>query len=73
MANKNSANADEDIDKLNEVSKFLVQNIVQGEKQGDGKYFLKFHDKTELGDNETIKQNNRVNMGSLAGSKAKKR
>lgn len=53
------------IKEMQEVSAFLVKNVVQGEKQGD-KYFLKFHDKTELGDNETIKQNNRKNMGSLA-------
>lgn len=57
---------------LNEVAKFLVKNIVQGEQEKDGRYFLKFHDKTELGSNESIKQNNRANMGSLAGVKVKK-
>lgn len=57
---------------LNEVSLFLVKNIVQGEQEKDGRYFLKFHDKTELGSNETIKQNNRANMGSLAGVKVRK-
>lgn len=70
-ASRNSDNAEEEIVKMNEISKFLVLNIVQGEKQGDGKYFLKFHDQTELGDNETIKQNHKANMGSLAGAKAK--
>lgn len=59
---------EEAVQKLNEVAKFLIQNIVQGEKQQDGKYFLNFHEKTELGDNETIKQG-RKEMGSLAGKK----
>ena len=30
---------EEAVQKLNEVAKFLIQNIVQGEKQQDGKYF----------------------------------
>ncbi|CUM64689.1 uncharacterized protein PRCAT00002298001 [Priceomyces carsonii] len=60
------------IDKMNEVSKFLVQNIVQGEQQQDGKYFLNFHEKTELGDNESVKESHRAKMGSLAGTKVKK-
>ncbi|ODV81473.1 mitochondrial zinc maintenance protein 1, mitochondrial, partial [Suhomyces tanzawaensis NRRL Y-17324] len=66
---------DEEIKKMNEISTFLVKNIVQGEKRVEGnkdRYYLKFHDKTELGDNETIKQAGRANMGSLAGVKAKK-
>lgn len=57
---------------LNEVALFLVKNIVQGEPKEDGRYFLKFHEKTELGSNETIKQDNRANMGSLAGVKVRK-
>lgn len=62
-----------EITKLNEVSQFLVKNIVQGTRDDkDGRYFLNFHEKTELGDNETIKQNNRANMGSLAGASVKK-
>jgi complex III assembly factor LYRM7 len=70
--NSNIEQVTEEIGKLNEVSKFLTQNIVQGEKQGtDGKYLLKFHDKTELGDNDTIKQK-KSDLGSLAGAKAKK-
>ncbi|ABN64330.1 predicted protein [Scheffersomyces stipitis CBS 6054] len=69
---KDEAEISEAISKLNEVSKFLVQNIVQGEKQEDGKYFLNFHEKTELGDNETIRQGNKANLGSLAGAKVKK-
>ena len=36
---------EEAVQKLNEVAKFLIQNIVQGEKQQDGKYFLNFHEK----------------------------
>lgn len=61
----------EAIDKMNEVSQFLIKNIVQGEKQEGEKYFLKFHDRTELGDNETIKQS-KAEMGSLAGAKVKR-
>jgi len=57
---------DEQITHLNDVSKFLVKNIVQGERQADGKYFLNFHEKTELGDNESIKQHK---LGSLSGKK----
>ncbi|KAK6200515.1 mitochondrial zinc maintenance protein 1, mitochondrial [Scheffersomyces amazonensis] len=63
---------EEEITKLNEVSQFLIKNIVQGEKQSDGKYFLNFHEKTELGDNETIKQGGKSNLGSLAGAKGSK-
>ncbi|KAK6458682.1 mitochondrial zinc maintenance protein 1, mitochondrial [Scheffersomyces xylosifermentans] len=63
---------EEEIQKLNDVSKFLIQNIVQGEKKEDGKYLLNFHERTELGDNETIKQS-KNEMGSLSGAKAKKR
>lgn len=59
-----------EINKLNEVSKFLTMNIVQGQLQEDGRYYLNFHDKTELGDNETIKQGKKHDdMGSLAGKK----
>lgn len=60
------------VTELNEVAHFLIKNIVQGEQEKDGRYFLKFHDKTELGSNESIKQNNLANMGSLAGVKARK-
>lgn len=58
---------EEEITKLEEVSKFLTKNIVQGQRQEDGKYFLNFHSNTELGDNETIKQGNK-NLGSLKGT-----
>lgn len=64
----NKTELDEAIAKLNEVSKFLLQNIVQGELKDDGRYFLKFHEKTELGDNDTIKQK-KTEMGSLSGTK----
>lgn len=60
------------VNELEEVAQFLVKNIVQGEKkQGDDRYFLKFHSQTELGSNDTIKQN-KADMGSLAGAKAKR-
>lgn len=58
---------DEEIQKLEEVNKFLVQNVVQGQRQQDGKYQLNFHSNIELGDNETIKQGNK-NLGSLKGT-----
>lgn len=57
---------------LDEVAKFLVKNIVQAEEKEKNKYFLHFHKDTELGDNDTIKQNNRANMGSLAGAKVRR-
>lgn len=59
---------EEQINNLNEISLFLTKNIVQGEEQKDGKYFLKFHSDIELGDNDTIKQS-KEDMGSLAGKK----
>lgn len=64
------AQQDEHVKNLNDVSKLLTQNIVQGQRKEDGRYYLNFHDKIELGDNETIKQGNRANLGSLAGKKA---
>lgn len=60
------------INDLDEVAKFLVKNIVQAEQQENDRYHLKFHKDTELGDNATIKQNNRANMGSLAGAKVRR-
>ncbi|CAK9437754.1 uncharacterized protein LODBEIA_P21320 [Lodderomyces beijingensis] len=60
----------EAVEKLNAVSKFLVQNLVQGELQSNGRYFLNFHDQTELGDNESIK-NSKSEMGSLSGARGK--
>lgn len=61
----------EKIDHMNAVSKFLVENIVQGEMQENGRYMLNFHEKTELGDNESIKQGN-LAFGTLAGAKGSK-
>lgn len=57
------------ISEINSVAKFLVKNVVQAEKQQSDRYLLKIHDQTELGLNETIKQNNRKDMGSLTGVK----
>lgn len=59
---------EEQINNLNEISLFLKKNIVQGEEQKDGKFFLKFHSDIELGDNDSIKQS-KEEMGSLAGKK----
>jgi complex III assembly factor LYRM7 len=61
-----SKQIEDQITHLNDVSKFLIKNVVQGQKQPDGKYFLNFHEKTELGDNESIKQHK---LGSLSGKK----
>lgn len=58
---------EEEINKLQEINKFLSQNLVQGQRQQNGKYYLNFHSGIELGDNETIKQGNK-NMGSLKGT-----
>lgn len=63
---------EKEVTHLNEVAKFLVKNVVQGEKQANDRFHLKFHAKTELGSNETIKQSNRAEMGSLAGVKVRK-
>lgn len=63
---------DSAVSEIEEIAKFLVKNVVQAEKQPNERYLLKIHDKTELGRNETIKQNNRENMGSLAGAKVRK-
>lgn len=63
-----SPEREEEINKLNEVSLFLRKNIVQGQRQDDGKYYLNFTPDTELGDNDTIKQSKK-DMGSLAGKK----
>ncbi|KAI5953129.1 MZM1 [Candida jiufengensis] len=65
----NTEEITESIKKLDEISNFLLSNLVQGELKTNGKYFLNFHDKTELGDNESIKTNHTSKMGSLSGSK----
>lgn len=50
------ASIDEQISHLEDVAKFLRQNLVQGKKVGEGeRYHLNIHEDTELGDNETIK------------------
>lgn len=63
---------DKAVEDLNSIAEFLIKNVVQAEKQPNERYLLKIHDKTELGRNETIKQANRENMGSLAGAKVRK-
>lgn len=75
MANRklaDSAEIEKAVTHLDEVAAFLIKNIVQGELQKNERYHLKFHEKTELGSNDTIKQS-KAEMGSLAGVKAKKR
>lgn len=48
---------DKQIQLLEDVAKFLRQNLVQGTKTGaEEKYHLNIHQETELGDNETIKK-----------------
>ncbi|CAI5758455.1 unnamed protein product [Candida verbasci] len=72
--NQNQSNDEIQIglQKLKDINKFLIENLVQGEKQNNGKYLLNFHDKIELGDNETIKQNHKEKMGSLSNAKTVK-
>lgn len=48
---------DDQIKHLEEVSRFLRQNLVQGKKVDSGeKYHLNIHKETELGDNESLKK-----------------
>lgn len=45
------------IEHLEDVARFLRQNLVQGTKTGtEEKYHLNIHKDTELGDNESIKK-----------------
>lgn len=47
---------DKQVEHLEEVARFLRQNLVQGKKSGsEQRYALNIHKDTELGDNETIK------------------
>lgn len=65
-------NSEKAIADIQEVSTFLVKNIVQGVKQdGEDRYALKFHKQTELGSNDTIKQG-KAEIGTLAGAKGTK-
>ncbi|RDL41488.1 Uncharacterized protein BP5553_01467 [Venustampulla echinocandica] len=41
-----------------DVAKILMENVVQGEHKGDNMYKLRMHDRTERGDNDTIKMPN---------------
>ena len=59
---------EERITHLEEVSKFLMSNIVQGKRQDNGKIHLNIHEGTELGDNESIK-NPKPTMVAGRGSK----
>ncbi|OBA22370.1 hypothetical protein METBIDRAFT_31280 [Metschnikowia bicuspidata var. bicuspidata NRRL YB-4993] len=75
LANRNLSDEQEtakSVQHLDEVAAFLAKNIVQGEKQENDRYHLKFHAKTELGSNDTIKENSKANLGSLAGVKVRK-
>ena len=42
---------------LEDMNKILIQNVAQAQQKSKFKYELKMHDKIELGDNETIKEN----------------
>lgn len=75
LANKDLPDGEEKtkaITHLNEVSQFLIRNIVQGEMQPNQRYNLKFHEKTELGSNETIRSDHKSKMGTLAGAGVKR-
>lgn len=64
----------EELKKLDEVSNFLVRNLVQAIKEADtNKYIVEIDDRIELGDNESIKKNSKKTLGSLAGVTATKR
>lgn len=63
---------EERLEHANAVAKFLVQNVVQGVRKEEDKFTLNIHNKTELGDNNTIKQK-KSDMGSLAGATTTKR
>jgi complex III assembly factor LYRM7 len=51
-----SKSVDARIKHLEDVSKFLLSNIVQAKKNETGKYRLNIHEHTELGDNESVKK-----------------
>lgn len=59
---------------MNEISQFLVRNVVQGKKKQD-KYLLNIHRGTELGDNESVKKIQKTLMaqggGCCGGANAK--
>ncbi|QLQ79854.1 hypothetical protein HG537_0C05030 [Torulaspora globosa] len=58
---------DKQIEHLEEVARFLRQNLVQGTKTGpEEKYHLNIHRETELGDNESIKEAKQT-LASQAG------
>jgi complex III assembly factor LYRM7 len=58
------------IELLEQVSKFLRHNVVQGVKKNtdESRYVLNIHEETELGDNDEIKQKkSTLNAGAAAG------
>ncbi|KAF2458044.1 mitochondrial zinc maintenance protein 1, mitochondrial, partial [Lineolata rhizophorae] len=50
-----SEEAQKSVDHAGEVAKVLRENVVQGRSVEDGRYRLRIHEYTELGDNETVK------------------
>lgn len=55
---KDLSESKEDLIKhLEDMNKILIQNVAQAKQLSKHKYELKMHDKIELGDNESIKDN----------------
>jgi len=46
------------IEHAESVARILSENIVQGQRVGDDRYKLRIHDKTERGDNDTVRMPN---------------
>lgn len=60
---------------MDEISTFLMRNIVQAKKAEENKYLLNIHKHTELGDNESVKKTKQLLVerggGCCGGSNAK--
>ncbi|ODQ78457.1 hypothetical protein BABINDRAFT_162676 [Babjeviella inositovora NRRL Y-12698] len=71
MAQESKQPVEERIAHLEEVAKFVRQNIAQGIPDETGRFTLNIHKDIELGDNDTIK-GSKLDLGSLAGKGASK-
>lgn len=45
-----------EIEDFKEINTFLLKNLIQGEKNARGNFFLNIHSMTELGENDSIKK-----------------
>jgi complex III assembly factor LYRM7 len=64
-----SKSVEERIAHLEGVSQFLLSNIVQGQRQDNGKFHLNIHEHTELGDNDSIKNPPKPTMMAGRGTR----